>query len=79
MTFCCLCHANGDERNGDVLNAGGVPLCYEHNAAINERSRRPQPPRVVTFPRTAEEEYLDRVVQSMLSGNSVSPLADPAK
>jgi|HubBroStandDraft_5_1064220.scaffolds.fasta_scaffold369895_2 hypothetical protein len=78
MMFCCLCFANGDERNRDVLNAGGMPLCYEHNASVNEQSRRPPAPRVVTLPRTPEEEYVDRCIQSALDGAGFSPLVDPA-
>jgi len=77
--FCCLCRANGDDRNGDVLNDGGVPLCFEHNASINEQSRRPPAPRIVTFPRTADEQYVDRCIQSALDGAAFSPLADIAK
>src|ERR1700690_4442257 len=71
MMFCCICHAYGDERPEDVLNAGGVPLCYEHNANINEQSRKPQQPRVVTFPRTADEDYSAKADSAWSSGSAV--------
>jgi hypothetical protein len=78
--FCALCLARDDERPADVFNAGGVPLCYEHNASINEQSRKPQPSRVVTFPRTPEVEYVDRCIRLALDGGAgFSPLADIAK
>jgi hypothetical protein len=54
-----------------------VPLCFEHNASINEQSRRPKPPRVIVIgsPEHIESQYIAR---SLLSGQSLADLARPA-
>ena len=69
MMYCCLCLAYGDERPCDVLNAGGLPLCYEHNASIIERSRKPQPVRTVVIgsPEHVEEDFLNNQLLKVIA------------
>jgi len=64
---------------GIVHDGWPYALCGEHHAYFAKRAAAAAPPRVVTFPRTAEEEYLDRALQSALAGVGFSPLAEPAQ
>jgi hypothetical protein len=69
MTRCCLCF--DEDRPANVLNGGGVPLCWEHNAACKEQSRKTAAPRVVTLGSlTPEEAYLEHAARAALLGAS---------
>jgi len=76
---CCHCAAMEMDCPGIVHEGWPYALCSEHHGYFMKRAKESPPPRVVTFPRTAEEEYVDRCIQSALDGAAFSPLADIAK
>ena len=79
MTRCLHCASMEMDCPGIVHEGWPYALCSEHLGYFTRRAKETPSPRVVTFPRTAEEEYLDRAVQSMFAGKSTSPLADPSE
>ena len=78
MMSCALCLAMDENRPGDVVNAGGIPLCFEHNASINEQSRKPKPPRIIGN-RSPEQLWVEACVRATLFGTPSPSLANSVK
>lgn len=53
---CFLCTAIGEKNEGEPFG-GAMVLCPEHRASCKERAAKPQPPVVVRWPLSAEEQY----------------------
>jgi hypothetical protein len=74
--FCCFCSINGEQRDGFIPAAGGVPMCDEHRCSFDDRARRA--PKLERLASPAADPYIAACQSAVLHGKPGRGLASNA-